>query len=329
MEPKIIASFSEKLLMNDDIEFLNKYVKYGITHFRFNMSRIENDDEVSIFKDRICKLKEYYEESINIIVDLPYPNEKIRIFNKLIPVKEVQVGEIIIVESENSMVHIDGAYVSNIKDINYWVKEGQIIIYGDGEVLFKCLKIDNVKKNISLIALNYGEIRHRKAISFGKQVKSHFNENDIKNILKDIKVDAVALSFVSSPSEIIELQDFAKERKIEFFSKIETQIGVNNIREISKISNIMLGRGDLLLNSKAGQFFDSQLEVIKVAKSNNKKVIVATGIMQSLSTKYIPNQAELIDLGLLKKSNVDYIVLNHSLVKADHFEDIVRCIRAV
>ena len=135
-----------------------------------------------------------------------------------------------------------------------------------------------------------------------------------------ISPDSVALSFVSSSVEIKEACKLLNGIKL--YSKIETLEGVNNIGDISKVSSIMLARGDLLLNADYTQFYAYQLSVAQAAKENGKELVVATGILSSMSSSLFPTQSELIDLAELRRLEPDALVLNYGLVSGNLYEAI-------
>ena len=84
----------------------------------------------------------------------------------------------------------------------------------------------------------------------------------------------------------------------------------------------MLARGDLLLNADYTQFYAYQLSVAQAAKENGKELVVATGILSSMSSSLFPTQSELIDLAELRRLEPDALVLNYGLVSGNLYEAI-------
>jgi pyruvate kinase len=62
-------------------------------------------------------------------------------------------------------------------------------------------------------------------------------------------MDFIAMSFVRSKANVLELREYLKElggEKIKIISKIENQEGIDNLSEIIEASDgIMVARGDL------------------------------------------------------------------------------------
>lgn len=320
-KPEIILTLGSSFKKKFPIEYIETFISLGITTFRFNLSKFhmnEIDEQVMFIEQ--CK-KKY--NNIKIMIDIPFPGIKTRI--SLLQMDKLEITkneELILINAENVNEYCGNAHLLII-DYELELSEFKInskIFYDDGECVFLVNKICN--KYIKLIALNDCVIYPRKSINIGKIKKiNNLNETYI-NIIKKLKPNYVALSFVEETSEILE---FLKNNKYDFeiISKIETEKGLENLDEITKLSNVMLGRGDLILNSNMNNLFYNQLYFSNVSNKNQKKFYIATGILSSMANKKIPTQSELIDLYSILDLNPNGIILNHKIIAGGNLKEVV------
>lgn len=138
----------------------------------------------------------------------------------------------------------------------------------------------------------------------------------------------VALSFVETKEDIEDFVELCGNQKI--ISKIESQKAIDNLDEIMKYSeHIMLGRGDLLFNTKLESFLHNQVTVIKKCNENNKDIIVSTGILTSMKNELLPARAELIDLILLNELGVHSINLSSHILQSENIDKVVELINSL
>lgn len=329
MRTKIIATIGEEALNANTHEIIDKLITMGIVYFRINLSRYNSMKDFVEHLDKVQELRAYYKNDINILIDLPYPNEKIRIFREKYDYKDVTYGDEIIVESANSPTSKNEVFRANVVDIDKLLENyNGAIIYGDGELTFSLKEINTEKKSVTLIADQEGRVFSRKAISFGKIIPSQIDVEEMINKVNCVHPDAIALSFVDDVKSIMKIREHL-DPSITVFSKIENYDGVNKIKDISKISDVIVARGDLLINTSCADFSNVQDKIIEEAKGNNKKVAVATGILQSFAKRNIPTQAELIDLGNIKSKEIEYVIINYALVRSNNIRKAISIIEAV
>ena len=80
-------------------------------------------------------------------------------------------------------------------------------------------------------------------------------------------------------------------------SKIETLNAINNLKEISKISNaVLIDRGDLSREVPIEKIPLAQEYIIKESKKNKKPVYVATNLLETMIKDSSPTRAESHDI---------------------------------
>jgi pyruvate kinase len=80
-------------------------------------------------------------------------------------------------------------------------------------------------------------------------------------------------------------------------AKIETALGVANIKEICQTADaVMLARGDLALATPWEELFNHCMSVTRVADEHNVPWILATQLAEGLERFQFPTRAEICDL---------------------------------
>ena len=194
------------------------------------------------------------------------------------------------------------------------VNVGDKLLLNDGLVE---LQVDSIEgENIHTTILNSGKMSSRKrvaapGVSLGLPAVS---EQDEKDILFGIQndMDFVAASFIQRAKDVEEIRDFITKHggHMEIISKIENLEGVKNIDEIIAASDgIMVARGDLGVEIPAQDVPIIQKNIIKKCNAVGKVVIVATQMLESMTTNPRPTRAEVSDVGNAIIDGADVIML--------------------
>jgi pyruvate kinase len=94
-------------------------------------------------------------------------------------------------------------------------------------------------------------------------------------------------------------------------AKIENQEGLENCEAIAQVSDlIMVARGDLGTELDIRDIPKYQLQIIATTKNNNKKVIVATEMLESMIKNSRPTRAEVSDVFYAVVEGADYVMLS-------------------
>ncbi|MFW5653822.1 MAG: pyruvate kinase [Planctomycetota bacterium] len=131
-------------------------------------------------------------------------------------------------------------------------------------------------------------------------------------------VDAVALSFVRRPNEIIELKRrmrlLAKERQMRslpVIAKIEKPEALLNIHAILQATDgIMVARGDLGVEMDLAEVPMIQKRLVDLANAYGKPSIVATQMLESMVSSPVPTRAEASDVANAILDGADAVMLS-------------------
>ena len=112
--------------------------------------------------------------------------------------------------------------------------------------------------------------------------------------------DYIAASFIRNENDVKAIRDLLNENggeRIKIIAKIENQEGIQNIESIIKAADgVMVARGDLAVEIPFEEVPYYQKRMIQTAKRLGKPVIVATQMLESMSSNPNPTRAEVSDV---------------------------------
>ncbi|MGQ9842977.1 MAG: pyruvate kinase [Spirochaetota bacterium] len=291
-------------------EMIIKLVKAGMNVARLNMSHSTQE----LHAQRISVIREVSKEfgvSIGILADLQGP--KIRIGT---------LKEKVFLEPGNQFIlttrHVSGNSVAvnvSLKELPESVNKGQTILIDDGLLELRVDQVENT--DIYTTVIRGGELKDNKGINLpNASIKtSSITQKDISDLEFVVKqdVDMIALSFVRSAHDVIELRSIMEGfgGSLPIISKIEKHEAVANIDEIIATSNgIMVARGDLGIEIPIEQVPIVQKMIIEKCNQQAIPVITATQMLDSMIRNPIPTRAEATDVANAVFDGTDALMLS-------------------
>jgi pyruvate kinase len=134
-------------------------------------------------------------------------------------------------------------------------------------------------------------------------------------------VDYVALSFVREASEVQLIRDICEAwgTPMPVISKIETPAAIDNLESIIVASDaVMVARGDLGVEFSPEQVPIMQRTILGMARRHQCPVIVATEMMQSMTTARRPTRAEASDVATAVFDGTDAVMLSGETAVGAH-----------
>ena len=150
--------------------------------------------------------------------------------------------------------------------------------------------------------------------------------------------DAVGLSFVKRPADIISLQDELDKLDDEehgLVIKIETRKGFKNLPRLLLTAMrrypvaVMIARGDLAVECGWERLAELQEEILWLCAAAHVPVIWATQVLEHKTKKGLPSRAEISDAAMSQRA--DCVMLNkgpHILAAIRMLDDILRRMQA-
>lgn len=224
-------------------------------------------------------------------------------------------GKTFVLTTDNCVGDENKVFI-NYKNLPKEIKKGAIVLLNDGKNELRVEKISGNKIYCKIIV--GGEIKERRGVNFpGSYLKiSSLTGKDRKDVEFGIKnkVDFMAVSFVRTSDDILELKNILKKsgaEKIKIIAKIETREAIENISAIIEAADaIMVARGDLAVEIGAEQVPILQKMIIKKCNGAGKSTIIATQMLESMIKNPVPTRAEVNDIANAILDGADAIMLS-------------------
>lgn len=305
---KIVATIGPS---TRDEASLEKAIRAGMNVARLNFSHGTHEDHLASIKS-IRKLSAELNAPVTILQDLQGPKIRVGKFEK---------GSIVITPSEKvvitmkSVVGKEGLIPSDFPELADSVKPGDKILLDDGVMELRVLARRTDELDCEVV---YGGIlKDRKGMNLpGTTLQVDcLTEKDLKDLAFGLEhqVDVIALSFVRFPSDVRRLRELvdAKNPQIKICTKIEMIEAIENLDEIVRLSDIvMVARGDLAVEIGQTKLPAVQKKIIRICNQQNKPVITATQMLESMITNPRPTRAEITDVANAVLDGTDAVMLS-------------------
>lgn len=325
---KIIATLGPA---SSDKEILRQLFIEGIDVCRLNFSHGTHETHI----ENIMKIRELNEEmnsNVAILADLQGP--KLRI-------GEVENGEVILVEGEKLSLSTKECIGTSKKVyMNYEllpkdVKPGEIILIDDGKIKLLVISTNSVDE-VQTVIIHGGSLASRKGVNLpGTKVSlPSLCKKDIEDakLALDYDVDWIALSFIRSANDLIELKNLIREhnKQTRVIAKIEKPEALEVLDEIIDIADgIMVARGDLGVEVDFNRIPLIQKDILQRCIEQSKPVIVATQMMESMITNFRPTRAEANDVANAVLDGADTLMLSGETSIGKYPVDVIRSMQKI
>lgn len=295
-----------------DKESIHSLILAGASVFRLNMSHGDHDSHSKSYH-RIRAVAEALGSPVAILADLCGP--KIRVGKFPNGPLLLNKGEEVVVTTRD-VSGGDALIPCQYPLLHEEIAPGNRIMIADGVIELRALDVS--KQDIRCAVIHGGEVSDHKGVNLPDTRLSvpALTEKDREDarFSLNLGVDLLALSFVRSEQDVIGLQNFAESEGFGstfIIAKIERPEALDNIDEILEASyGIMVARGDLGVELPAEQVPMIQKQLIDLARSANKPVIIATQMLESMIMHTRPTRAEVADVSHAVTSGVDAVMLS-------------------
>ncbi|HRW33664.1 MAG TPA: pyruvate kinase [Thermotogota bacterium] len=298
---------------------LKELIKAGVNVFRLNTSHEAPEDHLKVIH-RIKKIRNDLQMPLGILLDLEGPKIRTGKFkSQEVELKEGQEFTLLTDEILGDDQRCSISYRNLAKD----VRQGDLILLYDGLIGLKV--IEREENMIRTKVLNTGIISNNKGINVpGVNIGlPPLTEKDKEYIKLGAKegVDYFAQSFVRTPDDI----DLCREvqlkykTKIPIIAKIETKQAMQHLRSIIyKADGIMVARGDLGVEIPTEEVPVAQKLIIQMSNAQNKPVITATQMLESMIENPRPTRAEATDIANAIIDGTDAVMLSGETTVGKH-----------
>ncbi len=318
------------------VDNLIKLIESGMDAARLNLSHGSHAEHKKNIED-IRDASEITGKEIAILLDLQGPKTR---------TGKLEGGSAVLKNGAEFIITIDELKYGNAnkvstsdKNLIKEVSREKSILLDDGYII---LTVEDIRGNDIITRVEKGGVlRDNKGIITPgvSSLAPPLSEKDIEDLKFGMKngVDAVALSFVRSEKDIIELKAAMKlfsGTSLPVIAKIERYEGYEDIEDIIRESDgIMVARGDLGLEMPAEQVPVLQKEIIRRCNMHGKPVIVATQMFESMIENPRPTRAEASDVANAVIDGADCVMLSgetsigaYPFDAADYMNRIIRIV---
>lgn len=294
-------------------EVLKDMIDAGVNVFRVNFSHADYSD-VKEKIDIIRGLNEEFGYTTAILGDLQGPKLRVGVMQEDVVVND---GDLITFQTAEDIPGTAQRVYMNYKEFPRDVNPGERILLDDGKLIFEAIET-NRKTEVLCKVIQGGPLKSKKGVNLPNTKVSlpALTKKDIKDALFAIeqKVDWIALSFVRTAEDLMELQDLISansDHKIPIIAKIEKPEGVANIDKIvAYCDGLMVARGDLGVEVPAHEVPLIQKKLVHRAKTARIPVIIATQMMETMITSMTPTRAEVNDVANSVMDGADAVMLS-------------------
>jgi pyruvate kinase len=292
-------------------EMLEKIILAGVDVCRLNFSHGAHELHQEVI-DRVRNINNRLGCNVALLQDLQGP--KLRI-GKVEGEFHLVEGDHVLVTTEEQMSTKDVLFVS-YKRLIQDCKPGERILLNDGKVsLVFTEKVKDTTLKAEVIA--GGPLSSNKGFNLpdSSLTVPSLTKKDLADLEYGLsqEVDWVALSFVRTADDIVELKRLIAEKgtHTKVIAKIEKPEAVKNIDEIIKVSDgIMVARGDLGVEVPLQRVPLIQKTIVEKCLAAAKPCIIATQMMETMILDSMPTRAEINDVANAVLDGADALMLS-------------------
>jgi pyruvate kinase len=324
---KIVATLGPS---SNSEEMLARMIMAGVNVVRLNFSHGSAEEHINR-AEMVRSIALKLNRPIGVMCDLQGP--KIRIGKFELGKITLKTGDIFILDSDCQLGNQDHVGL-DYKTLPQEVKEGVVLLLDDGRIT---MQVDRVKGNqIHCLVLNGGVLSNNKGINrqgggLSADALTKKDREDIKTAVA-LEADYIAMSFPKTALDVELARTLVKKAggKASIIAKIERAEAIDNLESIIEASDaIMVARGDLGVEVGDAAVPGLQKRMIRMARAQNKLVITATQMMESMISSPIPTRAEVSDVANAVLDGTDAVMLSAETAAGQYPLETVQAVHRV
>lgn len=280
----------------------------GVNGIRLNLSHNTHEWHAKVIS-KVRTAAKKLDRSVAIIWDLQGPKIRIGEVEGMI---ELKAGD----QIKLSEKAIDGSDIIAMQyNIAPHVKVGDRVMIRDGIITTEVMRVQG--DVVTVKAQNAGKFGTNHGINLPDTIfhGSKLTDKDMEDIRFGLArdIDYIALSFVHTAEDIEALKAMIKKRKkdVRVIAKIETKPATENLHGIVSASDaVMIARGDLALETSPEAVPIVGRRIIEMARDYKTPVIMATQMLESMTSAPTPTRAEANDVATAVSLGVDAVMLS-------------------
>ena len=290
-------------------ENYEKPFKAGANLFRYNFSHETGDLQKKKLEDA-CAMEKKLGYRVTKFADMQGPKHRLGMFKN---------GEkYTLVAGQNFRLDLSDELGDETRvklphpEIFPSLVKGAIVLVNDGAI--KLEVVEQGKDYVNTKVIVGGKISDKKGFNIPNVLikSSCITEKDKKDIEDAIKIGfkLIVISFVQTPEDVKEAIELVKGRA-KIIAKLEKPLVMEKLPEIISLADgIMIGRGDFAVEASYEVIPVYERMIIEECNRQNKPVIVATQMLESMIENPFPTRAEVSDVATACYNCADDVMLS-------------------
>jgi len=326
---KIVATLGPA---TDDRHVLEEVVRAGVDVVRLNFSHgalADHERRIGLVREAARQAGRY----VGVLGDLQGP--KIRVDRFVDGKVMLQDGAEFTLDAS---LAVDAGTVNSVgiayKRLPTDVFAGDVLLLNDGQISLQVIGIDGPRIKTRVVV--GGELGNNKGINRqgGGLSAGALTDKDREDIVTAarLKVDYLAVSFPRDAADMEEARGLFRQAGGHglLVAKIERAEAIKNLAAVTKASDgVMVARGDLGVEMGFAELAGLQKLIILEARHQNKVVIMATQMMESMITATIPTRAEVSDVANAVMDGTDAVMLSAETASGKHPAKVVEAMAQI
>lgn len=305
---KIVATLGPA---TKDLKVLKSMIKAGVDVVRINFSHGSREQHIAN-AEMVREISQSSGNAVGILADLQGPKIRIGKFEK--GRINLEVGDKFILDADCKLGNQERVGL-DYKELPDDVETGATLMLDDGRIV---LGVSMVKGSQIFCVVEQGGILsnnkgiNRKGGGLSAPALTSKDMEDIKTAVA-LNADYLAVSFPRSGDDIRQARALMTEAggKCMIMAKIERTEAIVALDDIIEASDaLMVARGDLAVEVGDAVVPALQKRMIRAARANNKLVVTATQMLESMITNPIPTRAEVSDVANAVLDGTDAVMLS-------------------
>jgi pyruvate kinase len=308
---------------------LSHLFEAGIDVARLNFSHGTHDDHAKNIA-LIRKLSDKYKKPVTILQDLQGPKLRVGnlpehginlVANQTIVLAPVDVDRSTIQSKPDTII-----IPMDVPNLVKSVRAGNRILLDDGHME---LQVTNLGENyIEALVVLGGVLLSHKGVNLPGALLDFpsFTEKDREDLEFGLqqKIDVVAISFVKTAQDVQTVRDMIREISpsqlgTPIIAKLERPEAIENLNAILDVTDgVMVARGDLGVETSPASVPIIQKKIIEAANRQQKVVITATQMLDSMIHNPRPTRAEASDVANAVFDGTDAVMLSGETASGEY-----------
>ena len=288
----------------------------GVDVFRLNFSHGSHDDHAAALK-AVRGAEMALQRPLGVLADLQGPKLRLGRF------KDVEID---IAPGQRLRLDLDATPGDETRvcmphpEIFKALREDHLLLLDDGRVRLKVVKRHDTWADVEV--LSGSKLSDRKGVAVPQAVipVSALTPKDREDLAFALRmgVDWVALSFVQKAEDMAELKRLVNG-KAACLAKIEKPAALTELAAILDYSDgVMVARGDLGVELDPEDVPVAQKQILRMARQRGVPAIVATQMLESMTSAPAPTRAEASDVANAVYEGADALMLSAETASGDY-----------